>query len=128
MQLFFKSSTSKNIEDNDVITINEDFTSKFKRIKVPLISVKDTSVVDLDNHIPSQLQEDRTHQLDATIVRILKTKKQISHNDLVAEVTRILSSKFVPVIAFIKKRIESLIERDYLTRDSGDNKIYRYVA
>ena len=128
MQLFFKSSTSKNIEDNEVITINEDFTSKFKRIKVPLISVKDNSMAGPDSVIPSQLQEDRTHQLDATIVRILKTKKQISHNDLVAEVTRILSSKFVPVIGFIKKRIESLIERDYLIRDSGDNKMYRYVA
>jgi len=128
MQLFFKSSTGKNIDDNEVITFNEDFASKFKRIKVPLISVKDNSVADIDSVIPSQLQEDRTHQLDATIVRILKTKKQISHNDLVAEVTRILSTKFVPVVAFIKKRIESLIERDYLTRDSGDNKVYKYVA
>jgi hypothetical protein len=28
----------------------------------------------------------------------------------------------------IKKRIESLIEREFLERDRGDRKLYRYLA
>lgn len=28
----------------------------------------------------------------------------------------------------IKKRIEALIERDYLERDPNDNSVYRYLA
>ncbi len=35
----------------------------------------------------------------------------MDHNNLVADVTKQLSSKFVPDPAMIKRRIESLIER-----------------
>ncbi|CAN0498226.1 unnamed protein product [Discosporangium mesarthrocarpum] len=37
-----------------------------------------------------------------------------------AKVTRQLSSRFVPSPHVIKSRIESLIDREYLERDSGD--------
>lgn len=42
------------------------------------------------------------------------------HNNLVAEVTELLKSRFVPVPLLIKKRIESLIEREYLARTPED--------
>jgi cullin 3 len=34
----------------------------------------------------------------------------------------------MPSPVFIKKRIESLIERDYLSRSADDRKMYSYVA
>lgn len=46
----------------------------------------------------------------ACIVRIMKSRKQMSHNDLVNEVTLQLTSKFLPEPLIIKKRIEHLIE------------------
>ena len=45
-----------------------------------------------------------------------------------AEVTKQLSSRFLVQPPFIKKRIESLIERDYLSRDRDDARLYLYVA
>jgi len=36
--------------------------------------------------------------------------------------------RFVPGPQFVKKRIESLIEREYLERDDGDRRVYVYVA
>ena len=36
--------------------------------------------------------------------------------------------RFSATSADVKKRIESLIERDYLERDPDDNSIYNYLA
>lgn len=46
----------------------------------------------------------------ACIVRVMKDRKHMRHNDLVLEVTRLLSSRFSPNPTIIKKRIEGLIE------------------
>lgn len=40
------------------------------------------------------------------------------------QVTQQLSSRFIPLPAVIKKRIESLIERDFLERDAADRSVY----
>ena len=50
------------------------------------------------------------------------------HNNLVSEVTQQLSPRFVVAPAVIKKRIEALIERDYLARTPDSMKVYNYIA
>ena len=47
----------------------------------------------------------------------MKSRKEMEHNTLIAEVTTQLTSRFLPHPNVIKKRIESLIERDFLERD-----------
>lgn len=44
------------------------------------------------------------------------------------QVTEQLKSRFLPSPVVIKKRIECLIERDYLARSPDDRKNYTYVA
>jgi cullin 3 len=44
------------------------------------------------------------------------------------QVTQQLAPRFVPSPTLIKKRIESLIEREFLERDENDRKLYRYLA
>jgi cullin 3 len=46
----------------------------------------------------------------ACIVRIMKDKKTLGHNELVNEVIRQLMARFTPTPAVIKKRIENLID------------------
>lgn len=52
----------------------------------------------------------------------------LDHNSIVTEVSRQLSSRFIANPVVIKKRIESLIEREFLERDPEDRKLYRYLA
>jgi cullin 3 len=94
----------------------------------PSSSNRPGGLVDRSFSVPVAVEEDRRHLLEAAIVRIMKARKSLSHNDLVAEVTRQLSGRFVPSPQFVKKRVESLIEREYLERDEHDRRIYRYMA
>jgi len=148
-----KGSKGKGISgDDDTFTYNADYTSKMTRVKVPMVSMRDASsassggakgagsasaaggasksagLVDGSASVPLSVEEDRRHLLEAAIVRIMKARKVLNHNDLVAEVTRQLSGRFVPPPQFVKKRVESLIEREYLERDEADRRVYRYMA
>lgn len=66
--------------------------------------------------------------VEAAIVRIMKTRKQMQHNQLIAEVTRQMTGRFTPTPQLIKLRIESLIEREYLQRSAADRRLYNYLA
>lgn len=137
-KLLIKSSKGKHISDTESFTLNVDFDSKLRRIKVPLVSTKevDTSTEGsgtLNNAkgrdaIPEAVEETRRLAVEAAIVRILKARKSIEHNELIAEVTKQLVSRFFCAPIVIKKRIESLIERDYLARDENEFKLYHYLA
>ena len=61
-------------------------------------------------------------------MRIMKSRRAMEHNNLIAEVTAQLKHRFLPNPAVIKKRVESLIEREFLERDQGNRKLYRYLA
>jgi cullin 3 len=58
----------------------------------------------------------------------MKARKTMDHANLVSEVTKQLASRFMPNPLVVKKRIESLIERDYLERSKADRKVYNYLA
>lgn len=123
-----KASKGKGIAADDTFTFNAEYTSKLRRVKVPLISARDNDGGDQSSAIPAPVEEDRRHLVEATVVRIMKARKNLSHNELVAETTRQLSHRFVPPPQFIRKRIESLIEREYLERDASDRRLYKYLA
>jgi transcriptional regulator CtsR len=60
-------------------------------------------------------------QIDAAIVRVMKTRKTLSHKLLVAELLQQL--KFPIKQSDLKKRIESLIDREYLERDEANANV-----
>ena len=78
--------------------------------------------------IMTQVENQRKNMIEAAVVRIMKSRKTLDHANLVLEVTRQLIGRFAPSPHDIKKRIESLLEREYLERDKDDKRIYQYVA
>jgi cullin 3 len=121
-----------------MLSVNDAFTSKLFRVKVPLISASSAGLSragsgasaadELDAEVAQQIENQRKTMLEASIVRIMKSRKSMDHTNLVMEVTRQLSNRFKPSPAEIKKRIEDLIERDYLERDATDKRIYSYMS
>eukprot|EP00959_Pyramimonas_sp_CCMP1952_P453708 9468668-Pyramimonas_sp.AAC.1 len=75
-----------------------------------------------------RVEDDRKPQIEAAIVRIMKSRKQLDHNSVVAEVTRQLTSRFIPSPTDIKKHLEGLIEKEFIERDRNDRRLYIYLA
>ena len=119
-----KSPKGKDVDDADDFYYNADFSNKLFRIKINSIQLKETAQETEKTN--DEVFRDRQYQVDAVVVRTMKARKRLSHNELMSE---LLSQLRFPASApDIKRRIESLIERDYLERDKDDNSIYNYVA
>lgn len=125
-RILLKSPKTKDIKPDDIFTINDSFTSKLYRVKIQTIACRGESEPER-KETRSKVEEDRKHEIEAAIVRIMKARKQMNHANLVTEVTEQLRTRFMPSPVIIKKRIEALIEREYLAR-AEDRKTYTYVA
>nr|CAG4638271.1 EOG090X01NX [Cyclestheria hislopi] len=126
-RVLVKNPRTKEIEPSHVFAVNDGFTSKLYRVKIQTVAAKGESEPER-KETRSKVDEDRKHEIEAAIVRIMKARKTMQHNVLVAEVTEQLKSRFLPSPVIIKKRIEGLIEREYLARTPDDRKVYTYVA
>ncbi|KAL1282926.1 hypothetical protein QQF64_001729 [Cirrhinus molitorella] len=119
-----KIPRGKDVEDADRFNFNADFRHKLFRIKINQIQMKET--VEEQVSTTERVFQDRQYQIDAAVVRIMKMRKTLSHNLLVSELYNQL--KFPVKPADLKKRIESLIDRDYMERDKENPNQYHYVA
>lgn len=73
-----------------------------------------------------QVSIQQNHQMDTSIVCLMMSRGTMRHALLVAEVISRLQARFIPTAARIKKRIEALIEQEYLRRDVNNHAIYHY--
>ncbi|XP_053563740.1 LOW QUALITY PROTEIN: cullin-4A [Bombina bombina] len=119
-----KTPKGKDVQDGDKFSFNGDFKHKLYRIKINQIQMKET--VEEQVNTTERVFQDRQYQIDAAIVRIMKMRKTLSHNLLVSELYNQL--KFPVKPGDLKKRIESLIDRDYMERDKDNSKQYNYLA
>ncbi|XP_047314720.1 cullin-3A-like [Impatiens glandulifera] len=122
-----KEPMSKEVGEEDSFLFNDKFTSKLYKVKIGTVVAQKESEPE-KQETRQRVEEDRKPQIEAAIVRIMKSRRVLDHNNIIAEVTKQLQSRFLPNPVVIKKRIESLIEREFLERDKVDRKLYRYLA
>ncbi len=151
-----KEPKTKQVADEDTFAFNSAFKSKLYRVRIlPLARGESKEERDATRE---KVDEERKHQIEAAIVRVMKARKTMEHSQLIAEVTQQLSARcapshththlsvtshtpsvllttflvcyfrFMPNPMVVKKRIESLIEREYLERSKKDRKLYNYLA
>ncbi|XVF72564.1 hypothetical protein PTKIN_Ptkin12aG0131400 [Pterospermum kingtungense] len=121
-KILIKEPNTKSISQSDSFEFNSKFTDKLRRIKIPL------PPVDERKKVVEDVDKDRRYAIDAAIVRIMKSRKVLGHQQLVSECVEQLSRMFKPDIKAIKKRMEDLITRDYLERDKENPNMFRYLA
>ncbi|KAL9161360.1 hypothetical protein ABFS82_07G016600 [Erythranthe guttata] len=121
-KILSKEPNTKTISPTDVFEFNSKFTDKMRRIKIPL------PPVDEKKKVIEDVDKDRRYAIDASIVRIMKSRKVLGYQQLVMECVEQLGRMFKPDVKAIKKRIEDLITRDYLERDKDNPNLFKYLA
>ncbi|KAJ3333629.1 Cullin-4 [Blyttiomyces sp. JEL0837] len=135
-----KTPKGREVDDGDSFEFNAAFENPLYRIKINQIQMKET--VEENKETNERVFADRQYQVDAAIVRIMKTRKRLTHSLLIAELFDQLKfpikacATFLQIFVLIvvdyapdlKKRIESLIDREYLERDKDDASSYTYLA
>lgn len=124
--------------------MNLNFTHPRYRIKINQIQAKETKQENQQTH--ERVAADRNYETQAAIVRIMKSRKTITHAELVGEVISATKTRGVLDPADIKKNIEKyvdsipvtlsdsadqcrLIDKDYMEREEEEGRnVYSYVA
>ncbi|EPB74347.1 cullin family protein [Ancylostoma ceylanicum] len=124
VRVLVKTPMNKEIKDDDVFTVNNDMKEMRFRIRISEVQMKETE--EEYKAVEEEVNQDRQYQIDAAIVRVMKTRKKLNHQLLISELFAQL--RFPVRAADLKKRIGSLMERDYLRRCDEDPNAYQYVA
>ena len=125
-KILIKHSKGKDVSKDDEFSFNSSFKDDKFRLKINQIQQKET--VEEAKQTTTQVLLDRQSHLQLVIVRILKSRKTIKHQELVMEVVGSLKERFRVDPPEIKKAIDSLIERDYMERAEGTRDTYNYLV
>lgn len=86
-----KEPKTKQVVDEDTFAFNSAFKSKLYRVRIlPLARGESKEERDATRE---KVDEERKHQIEAAIVRVMKARKTMEHSQLIAEVTQQLSAR-----------------------------------
>ena len=125
-KLILRTSDGENDAAGALYDINTKYQNKHLKFKI-------TSAVQAETEKDKKktykaVDEDRTIFLQALIVRIMKARKRLGHNQLLTEVIAQASGKFHPAVSLIKKQCEALLEKEFLKRSEEDSGVFEYIA
>ena len=146
-KILTKKPKGRDIDDSDTFTYNYSFSCPLAKIKIQTVANKVESAEE-KKETDSRVDEARNQLCDvrllliiqhrtptnekldeqACIVRVMKDRRTLNHQDLVNEVVKQLAPRFQPRPAMIKIAIERSIEKEYIERDSSDRKVLRYLV
>ena len=108
--MLLKKPPGKEVNPTDIFGFNKSFTSD--RIKFRINQIQQDMSAEESRKTNEQVAVDRVSVLEATIVRIMKARKKMTLQLLIDAVVTDVNKRFPPDVKEIKKRMESLIERE----------------
>lgn len=117
------TTTATNMDLNSVIKLNFGFSNKRTKLKISGGLQADTPQE--TTATLKAVDEDRRLCIQASIVRIMKSRRVLSHVQLVQEVIEQCKTRFSPNVPMIKKCIEQLLDKQYIER--ADDSLDRYI-
>lgn len=109
-RVLLKKPAGKEVNPTDHFIWNKGFTSD--RIKFRINQIQQDMSAEESKKTNEQVAIDRVSVLEATIVRIMKGRKKMTLQLLIDAVVSDVSKRFPPDVKEMKKRVESLIERE----------------
>jgi len=123
-------AAAASISDTDSFRVAPALSSPLFRVRLNAAQLREPSekggASDESRRIGEAVDQDRAHAVDAAIVRIMKTRRSLAHKLLARELAAQL--RFAVGGPALKKRVESLIDREFLARDEADPSVYNYLA
>ena len=121
-----KEPKSGRCAPDDVFFVNPSFHAPARKFRIGTVSLSERPTERAETARATMLE--RTHMLEAALVRIMKSRKRIPLQGLIAEAIADVKKLFAPTPVMVKEVVEGLIERDYLERDDDQPSILVYVA
>lgn len=110
---------------NTILTMVTEY--KLRKLRVNFIlAIKTNEPRQEQEEAQTEIDETRKNYLLACIVRIMKSRKVVAHNDLINEVLPQTATRFQAKIIDIKRVIDHLIEKQYIQRVDGN--LYEYLS
>lgn len=145
LRLLIKTPMGKEVNEGDVFKLNSNFKAPSMKVKILTVSAtssgstgplsskngggrKKTAQEEELEEVNANISESRNFEINAAIVRIMKSRQTLDHNELISELIRQLTNRFLPLTIQIKRQIEDLIQKEYLKRDDENRSLYHYVA
>ncbi|KAI8873915.1 Cullin-domain-containing protein [Ramicandelaber brevisporus] len=113
-----KKASSRNVADKQQLGASGDAAD----------TTEDAEPMGGSRDVRKGIDIDRSMYLEATITRILKTSKTLTHTALFQRVIQEAEGRFVPSVQLFKQACERLIDRGYIERDPNAQNIFLYIA
>lgn len=78
--------------------------------------------------IDKYVRKKREFMLDAAMVRVMKARNAIKWTQFQTEVLKLVQKEWTPSAKEMKKRLGSLMERDFIKRSEEDENLLQYIA
>lgn len=102
-----KHPKGREVNKTDTFSVNKSFTDPKFRVKINQIQLKETKEENKETH--ERVAQDRQFETQAAIVRIMKSRKQMAHSQLVAEVINQTKQRGAVDAVDIKANIEKYV-------------------
>ena len=121
-----KEQKEKGLVGDDVIFINSRFTSATAR--VTCFKAYNTEKVIRTDEGKDDIAMARSTEIQAAIVRVMKTRKTLDHEMLFSSVCQVLAHRFIPSKGLFKKEITVLLDKGFLARTPKNRTQYNYIS
>ena len=112
--------------DTNLLELNPDYASKIKKLKLPTAVTARSQ--ESDTVKEESIDASRGQMLDAAIIRIMKSRKTAKQAQLIDLTIQAVQRFFMPQPRMIKKRIEELMSKEFLERDTKEPDLFKYLA